>query len=88
MAATDYAIGIESSNFWFNSGSGFKFYEDSTLRWSMAAGGAMDFTDDVDVVDDHISARASIRDSDSTSYTRVRACHERLLTTQEACLAG
>ena len=31
----DYSIGIESSNMWFNTDGGFKFYEDGNARMQM-----------------------------------------------------
>jgi hypothetical protein len=44
MSANDYAIGIEGSNLWFNTGSGMKFYSGSTLRAELASAGTISAT--------------------------------------------
>ena len=41
VANTDYALGIEGSNFWLNSGGGYKFYYGSTLRMTLDSTGQL-----------------------------------------------
>lgn len=44
MAATDFALGIESGNLWLNTGGGIKLYSGSTLRAEMASTGTVSAT--------------------------------------------
>ena len=40
----DYSIGIESSNMWFNTDGGFKWYEDGNARMQMETGGHLNLS--------------------------------------------
>ncbi|MGC8851964.1 MAG: tail fiber domain-containing protein, partial [Minisyncoccia bacterium] len=39
VGASDYALGIETGNMWFNTNTGYKWYENSVVRMVMTSGG-------------------------------------------------